>query len=179
VKGIVELHGGSVRARSEGLGRGAEFLVSIPQVDAGAELEPEGVAPAESVGKRILVIEDNVDSAQSLADLLELAGHEVRITHDGRSGLAIAREFRPHVILCDIGLPGMDGYEVARAIRRDDSLGSIRLIALSGYAQPEDRQRTRDAGFEMHIAKPLDIDSLMAAVLERAEERVADGSHGK
>ena len=143
----------------------SRLRVSLPLAEAGAGLEPEGGARAEGErSKRVLVIEDNVDSAQSLADILELAGHDVRIAHDGRSGLAIAREYRPDVILCDIGLPGLDGYEVAQAVRRDDSLRSVRLVALSGYAQPEDRQRTSDAGFELHIAKPPDLDALMAAV---------------
>jgi CheY-like chemotaxis protein len=164
VKGIVELHGGAAEAYSEGLGHGAEFRVRLPLAEAGAGIEPEGGPRAEGDRKRVLVIEDNVDSAQSLADILELAGHDVRIAHDGRSGLTIAREYRPDVILCDIGLPGLDGYEVAEAVRRDDSLRSVRLVALSGYAQPEDRQRTSDAGFELHIAKPPDLDALVAAV---------------
>jgi PAS domain S-box-containing protein len=164
VKGIVEMHGGSVQARSEGLGRGAEFVVSIPLLEGVETPEQERVARAKSGAQRILVIEDNVDSGQSLADILELDGHRVRVAHDGRSGLALAREFKPDVILCDIGLPGLDGYEIAREIRRDDALRSVRLIGLSGYARPGDRQRASAAGFDAHIAKPPDVNELMAVI---------------
>jgi CheY-like chemotaxis protein len=164
VKGLVELHGGSIQARSEGLGRGAEFLVRLPLADVALD-----VGSARSVGPRttsrvVLVIEDNLDTAESLADVIALQGHRVRVAHDGRTGIELARELRPEVILCDIGLPGMNGYEVARALRSDKDLGGTRLIALTGYAQPEDRQRSRGAGFDAHIAKPANMDELLAAV---------------
>jgi len=162
VKSLVELHGGAVEARSDGIGRGAEFLVRLPLATApGAETRSGPVVAPEPRPRAILVIEDNVDAGQSLADVLELEGHRVRISRDGRRGLELARELRPDVVLCDIGLPDLQGYEVARALRRDEAFRSTRLIALSGYAQPEDVQRSREAGFDAHVAKPPDIDALM------------------
>lgn len=110
------------------------------------------------------MIEDNVDGARSLADLLELRGHRVRVARDGRSGIALARELHPNVVLCDIGLPDVDGYEVARTLRRETPLRETRLLALSGYAQSEDRKRAADAGFGAHRAKPVDLDELMTAL---------------
>ncbi|MBI5544942.1 MAG: response regulator, partial [Deltaproteobacteria bacterium] len=110
--------------------------------------------------RRVLVIEDNVDAAESLKDLLQLDGHEVRIAFDGPSGLAVARDFRPEVVLCDIGLPGMSGYEVAQRLRSDDDLRDAVLVALTGYSLPEDRQRAAEAGFAHHIAKPPSIEAI-------------------
>jgi signal transduction histidine kinase len=164
VKGLVELHGGSVYARSEGLGRGAEFVVSLPltAAEAAAEARPGAAPPA--LARLVLVIEDNVDAGQTLAEILEMQGHRVRVARDGRSGVALARELRPDVVLCDIGLPDLDGYEVARSLRADDALRGTRLVALSGYAQPEDRERARQAGFDAHVAKPPDTDVLMDVV---------------
>ena len=167
VKGLVELHGGTVEARSEGLGRGSEFLVRLPRAEAGAEGRRD-TAAAHARAQSILVVEDNLDAGQSLADILALQGHHVRIARDGRSGIALARELRPDVILCDIGLPDLDGFEVARTIRHDEALRSTRLIALSGYAQPEDRQRTREIGFDAHIAKPPDLDELMSVLANQS-----------
>jgi PAS domain S-box-containing protein len=169
VKGLVELHGGTVEARSEGIGRGAEFLVRLPLAEVGSEVGAgDPAAAAQERPRAILVIEDNLDARETLAEILELRGHSVHVARDGRSGLALARELRPDVVLCDIGLPDIDGYEVARELRRDDAFRATQLIALSGYAQPEDRQRARDAGFDSHIAKPADLDELM--------EVLADGS---
>ena len=169
VRGLVELHGGSVRAHSDGLGHGAEFLVTLPLT------APEAAAPVGNsfvVGatrRVVLVIDDNTDAGQTLADMLELQGHSVRVARNGQSGLDLARDLRPDVVLCDIGLPDLDGYEVARALRRDEALRTTRLIALSGFAQPEDRRRAREAGFDDHIAKPPDPDQLMNAVSEHAD----------
>jgi two-component system CheB/CheR fusion protein len=112
----------------------------------------------------VLGIEDSLDGAQTLAELLELGGHRVRVAADGRSGLALARELRPDVVLCDIGLPDVDGYEIARTLRREDGLGSTCLVALSGYAQPADRRRALDAGFDAHLAKPASWEELMDVV---------------
>jgi PAS domain S-box-containing protein len=160
VKGLVELHGGSVQARSDGIGSGAEFIVTLP-LSRGGEASDETRTGAVGERRVILVIEDNIDAGQSLAEVLELAGHRVRVARDGRSGVDLARELRPDVVLCDIGLPDLDGYDIARALRADDALRATRLVALSGYAQPEDRQRARDAGFDAHIPKPPDFDELM------------------
>jgi PAS domain S-box-containing protein len=164
VKGVVEMHGGSVHAGSEGLGRGSEFRVSIPLAEPGAESRPERDHTAAANGKLIVMVEDNVDAGASLAEILEMYGHRVHLARDARSGLALAREHRPDVILCDIGLPDMDGYEVARALRREEAHRTTRLVALTGYAQPEDRQRARDAGFDAHVSKPPDVEKLMNAL---------------
>lgn len=159
VKGLVELHGGTVEAASEGAGRGAEFTVRLPLSSAPARPAPR----AESRPfrrRRLLVIEDNVDAASSLEEALRLMGHEVAVAHDGPAGIAAAREFRPDALLCDIGLPRMDGYEVARAFRGDETLKNTFLVALSGYAQPEDLQRATEAGFEQHLAKPATLEQI-------------------
>jgi PAS domain S-box-containing protein len=164
-KGLVELHGGTIAARSAGPGKGSEFTVALPLSGRRpvAALPPAG-APANGARRRVLVIEDNVDSARTLADVLEVEGHEVTLARDGTTGIALARKLRPEVVICDIGLPDVDGYEVARTLRADPSLRSITLIALSGYAQPEDRERARDAGFEAHLPKPAPLDDLAALV---------------
>jgi PAS domain S-box-containing protein len=161
VKAIVEMHGGSVHAKSEGLGRGSEFRVSIPLVEADAESREGRVDTAAAIGKVIVIVEDNVDAGASLAEILEMYGHRVHLARDARSGLALAREHEPDVILCDIGLPDMDGYELARVLRREEAHRTTRLVALTGYAQPEDRQRARDAGFDAHMSKPPDLEKLM------------------
>jgi PAS domain S-box-containing protein len=160
VKGLVELHGGTVSARSEGLGCGAEFIVRLPLSDIAAETGREGREAAGARPRTVLVVEDNVDAGQTLAEILELQGHHARLARDGQSGIKLAREMHPDVVLCDIGLPDIDGYEVARTLRRDEDLRGTRLVALSGYAQPEDREMAHDAGFDAHIAKPPDIDEL-------------------
>lgn len=117
-------------------------------------------ASTQPVPKRVLVVDDNADAAESLADVLQLDGHRVEVARDGRAAIARARELRPDVVLCDIGLPDLDGYAVARAIRADPALRATRLVALSGYAQPEDRARAREAGFDAHLAKPPRLDEL-------------------
>jgi PAS domain S-box-containing protein len=165
VKGLVELHGGTVEARSEGIGRGAAFAVRLPLSESGRAAGEDALPAARTQGRLVLVIEDNADAGQSLAEILELHGHRVRVARDGRSGLALARELAPDVVLCDIGLPDLDGYEVARTLRRDAALRSMRLVALSGYAQPEDRERALAAGFDVHLAKPADLDTLAKALV--------------
>jgi signal transduction histidine kinase len=156
VKGIAELHGGSVRAESAGAGQGAEFVVTLPL--AGAEVvttASPGQTVARHVPRRVLIVDDNHDAADSLAELVELFGHAVEVAHDGIAAVEKARAIRPDVVLCDIGLPGMDGYQVARRLR---ALGGpeVQLIAISGYAQPEDLDRAEKAGFDAHVAKPAD-----------------------
>ncbi len=159
VKGLVELHGGSVEARSEGPGRGAEFLVRIPlAVERPALNEPARAAGVAMPRRRVLVIEDNIDAAETLEEMLRLWGHEVAVAHDGRAGVERAREFKPDVVLCDIGLPVMDGYQVARAIRADSTLARTFLVALTGYALEEDQRRAAAAGFDRHLGKPVAVD---------------------
>jgi CheY-like chemotaxis protein len=160
VKGLVELHGGSVQARSDGPGRGAEFILTLPAVNAPAAVEP-GRSSRKALGSLlVLLVEDNRDGAQMLADVLASEGHQVHLAPDGRTALAVAPRLAPDVVLCDIGLPDMDGYSLAHALRKEPALAHTRLIALSGYAQKEDRARAEAAGFEAHLVKPADLDEL-------------------
>jgi PAS domain S-box-containing protein len=159
VKGLVELHAGSVAVESEGPGRGAEFTVRLPLRAAAVEA-PRTRARASAQRRRVLIIEDNVDGADSLKVALEFAGHDVQVAYDGSSGLVRARHFRPEIVLCDIGLPGMSGYEVARAFAADESLRGTVLIALSGYGLAEDKERALSSGFARHVTKPLSLEAL-------------------
>jgi signal transduction histidine kinase/ActR/RegA family two-component response regulator len=185
VKQLVEMHGGTVEAHSEGMGSGCRFVVRLPLVAARlpaalAAASPPPRMPAEAVpaaasgALRVLVVDDNVDSAESLAEVLEMSGHRVRIAHDGPAALAVAGEFRPQAIVLDIGLPGLSGHEVAQRIRGEDWGRAIHLVALSGWGQAEDRQRSREAGFDAHFVKPVDLDEL-EAVLQRASEGATAG----
>jgi PAS domain S-box-containing protein len=168
-KELVELHAGSLLVRSDGPGRGSEFCARLPLAAApGTSAADPAPAPASAPaaaggpgGRVVLIIEDSEDARQSLSLALGLMGYCVRVAGDGRTGIEEARELRPAVVLCDIGLPDMDGYEIARRLRLDEDLRSTRLIALSGYTRPEDRARARDAGFDAHIAKPPDLDALV------------------
>jgi two-component system CheB/CheR fusion protein len=157
---LVRLHGGEIRAHSDGAGRGAEFTVSLPQAENEDSLGEPAAANRIARGRRVLIIEDNVDAATSLREVLELDAHQVAVAHDGPAGLAMASDFHPEVVLCDIGLPGMNGYDVARAFRADEALKRTFLVALSGYALPEDLQHAAEAGFERHLAKPLGMQAL-------------------
>jgi PAS domain S-box-containing protein len=169
VKGLVELHGGKVSATSAGKDRGAEFVVRLP-LDAGADGAP--AAQAESGRpRRVLVIEDDADVANALRTALERNGHDVTVASTGSEGIAAARELRPAAVLCDVGLPGMDGYEVARRMRADPALRSTYLIALSGYTQAGDIAAARAAGFDEHLAKPAGVEKIrrvIAAIPERS-----------
>ncbi|MFI5327532.1 MAG: ATP-binding protein, partial [Candidatus Rokuibacteriota bacterium] len=163
VKRLVELHGGSVAVWSAGPGQGSEFTVRLPVVAtpvAEAAGRGTGTRPASGRSWRVLVVEDSADARQSLRLLLELAGHEVEAAADGPSGLARLRTFRPDVALIDLGLPGMDGYAVARAAREQPETRAIRLVAVTGYGQAEDRRRALAAGFDLHVTKPVDAGML-------------------
>jgi two-component system CheB/CheR fusion protein len=161
---LVELHGGHIAAHSGGLGQGAEVTVSLPAV-AGT-VEETGVAPEQRVermrdaGARVLIVEDNPDAAEGLLMILELLGHRVRVVPDGIGALDAARASPPDVMLVDIGLPGMDGYELARRIRRDPALKHLVLVALTGYGREEDKDRSIGAGFDYHLVKPVALDAL-------------------
>jgi signal transduction histidine kinase/DNA-binding response OmpR family regulator len=159
VRQLVEMHGGAVEARSRGLNQGSEFVVHLPALvrTHAVATSTNGVSKpnADALQRRILVVDDNVDGADSLALLLRVTGHEVSIAHDGPSALEVARTFHPEIVLLDIGLPGMNGYEVARQMRQDPELQPAYLIALTGYGQDADRLRSRDAGFDHHLVKPV------------------------
>ena len=154
VKGLIDLHGGEVTARSEGEGKGSEFILSLPLTSRVPAQVPEPVVPLE--GRRILVVEDNPDAAATMRDFLELSGHEVELASSGVDGVEAARLFHPEVVLCDIGLPGMDGFEVAVELRRDPATADAQLIAVTGYGREEDRRRSKAAGFDLHLTKPVD-----------------------
>jgi signal transduction histidine kinase len=161
VKGLVELHGGAVRAESPGPGGGSQFVVSLPLGQKRLPApRPETRAAPEVRSRTILVVEDYADAAQSLSDVLSLKGHRVQVVTTGREGIARALETAPEFVLCDIGLPDVDGYEVARTLRADPRLRSTVLVALSGYAQAEDRKRAAQAGFDAHLPKPAPLDEL-------------------
>lgn len=168
VRKLVMMHGGLVEAASEGLGRGSEFTVRLPT--AGAPPLPHAPPEDQLQGskrpsRRVLVVDDDNDSSQSLATLLRMLGHEVRTASDGQAALAAADQFHPDVVLCDIGLPVLDGYEVARQLRsRSTDRNPPRLIALTGYGREEDVRRSRDAGFHLHLVKPFDRDMLDAVL---------------
>jgi signal transduction histidine kinase/CheY-like chemotaxis protein len=170
VKRLVELHGGNVRAISAGPGQGSEFIVRLPMLltsVAGPANVPIHLRSSEAHPLRVLVVDDNVDAADSLGRLLELEGHEVRRVHDGPTALAAADAFRPDVVVLDLGMPGMDGYEVARRLRDRDEAGVV-LVALSGYGRDDDRRRARLAGFDHHLTKPAEIGTLRALLASAA-----------
>ncbi len=164
-RSIAQLHGGVLTAHSEGLGKGSEFVLRIPVAEPpeahSVAADPDG---EPGLRQRILVVDDNVDAAESLGTMLAYSGHDVRVAHGGAEALTAAREFAPNVMILDLGMPEMDGYAVARAVRADPRFASVRLIALSGYGQPDDRRRSADVGFDEHLVKPVEHDVLNAAL---------------
>jgi CheY-like chemotaxis protein len=168
VKNIVELHGGSIDVHSEGAGRGSEFVVRLPSAKREAphsrsQLRPHTKPNANSC--RILVVDDNRAGAYTLAKLLEKMGNEVRIANGGEAALEAITTWQPSVLLLDIGMPEMNGYEVARRIREQPEYDGILLVALTGWGQVDDRRRTEEAGFDQHLVKPVDIESLRKLLL--------------
>ena len=162
VKRLVEMHGGRVEARSDGVGLGSEFIVRIPISEHTRQIVqvPTRSVVTTTTRRRILVVDDNIDSAQSLGSLLSMMGHEVRLAHDGLEALSAAEAFRPDVVMLDIGMPRLNGYEACRALRARPWAEEVRIIALTGWGQPRDRQRSLDAGFDLHLVKPVDPDAL-------------------
>ena len=173
VKNLVEMHGGTVVARSAGRGAGSEFEVRLPAVGGAPSVDAvpsSGTAPARS--RRVLIIEDNADTRDTLRRVLELDGHDVQEAADGTQGVAIALSSRPEVVIIDIGLPRLDGYQVARRLRA--ALGAVPLlIAVTGYGQAEDRRMSRDAGFDVHLVKPVAPEQLAAALESRGAGEAA------
>ena len=170
VKRLVELHGGRVEAHSDGCGRGAEFVVRLPALSTcGEAASPSSASTLDGRPcARVLIVEDSADAAEMMAMLLEVLGHRVRAVGDGPSALAAALANPPDVMLIDIGLPGMDGYEVARQVRQHEGLRRVILVALTGYGGDEDRQRALAAGFDYHLAKPVDLDQFQGVVAQFA-----------
>ncbi len=168
VQSLTELHGGRVEARSAGLNQGSEFVVELPLLEAPpretTRPTPRDHPAPVSRPMRVLVVDDNIDAAEMLAEWLSAIGHGVRVAADGPTALEIAAEFKPDVALLDIGLPVMDGYEVARRLREQPGCTKMRLIALTGYGQESDHDRSRRAGFEEHLVKPVDLDAITRAV---------------
>ncbi|MGA7745129.1 MAG: GAF domain-containing protein [Polyangia bacterium] len=184
VRGLVELHGGTISAHSPGLGQGAEFVVRLPLAleQTAADGPARSSTEAQGGRRRVLVIEDNIDAAESLREAIEFSGHEVEVAYNGPAGIAKAHQYKPEVVFCDIGLPGMDGFDVARAFRADHALKGAHLVALSGYALPEDVQRAFEAGFDQHLAKPpnlLSLEQTLAHMPSAARELASEPDSSK
>jgi two-component system, sensor histidine kinase len=174
VRDLVEMHGGAVEARSAGLGRGSEFVVTLPLLPS---RETESVAPTEAMPiahgetHRVVIIEDNVDACEIMKELLETAGHEVSAAFEGHSGIRLVRDTHPEIVLCDIGLPELDGYAVIAELREQLKESMPFMIAISGYGRPEDRTRALAAGFDRYLVKPVAPDVLLQLVARERENR--------
>jgi PAS domain S-box-containing protein len=162
VKSLVEMHGGTIEVHSEGLGLGSEFVVRLPTaVDEARSYSHSSASPVTATGRRVLIVDDSRDGAESLAMLLSLAGHQTQTAEDGAQAIAAAERFRPDAVLLDIGLPGLNGYEVCRRIREQAWGKSLLLVAVTGWGQEDDRRRSKEAGFDTHIVKPVDPETIM------------------
>jgi PAS domain S-box-containing protein len=171
---LVELHGGTIEAHSEGLGKGSEFVIRLPallQVSPPDDAPAPAGAPPELRPLRVLVVDDSEDTAEMMTALLEMDGHEIQVAHSGPAALETAAAFRPDVVLLDIGLPGLDGYQVAQRLRDDPTLKDVTLIAASGYGQEADLHRSREVGFDRHLVKPVDPRELRELLGEIAGRR--------
>jgi CheY-like chemotaxis protein len=168
VRRLVELHGGTVEVMSAGPGKGSEFVVSLPAADAPIPHPAARPAPGTKLPehRRVLVVDDNVDAADSLAMALRLSGQEVRVAYDGESALTIAAEIQPEAVLLDIGMPVMDGFRVARRLRETAGTERSLLIAVTGWGQDEDRRLAKEAGFDHHLVKPVDPGILVPLIVQ-------------
>jgi CheY-like chemotaxis protein len=172
-RSLVELHGGTIHAESEGLGKGTEFVVRLPAApvlvprDAPSRRRPR-LEIATKRGVRVLLVDDNADAADILAESLRSFGHEVQIAHDGPEALGIVEHFQPNAAILDIGLPVMDGYELAARLREQFTVPT-KLIALTGYGQDSDKAKSREAGFHVHLVKPVNLSTILTLLDERAE----------
>jgi CheY-like chemotaxis protein len=169
VRSLVHLHGGTVLAHSDGLGRGSEFAVRLPLTDAptdtqGFDPDNDPFSRKSLAGKRLLIVDDNVDAADSLAILLDMLGAETRTAHGGLAALDALKTMPVDAVLMDVGMPDMDGYELARRIRANEAFGAATLIAITGWGQEEDQRKSRDAGIDRHLVKPVNIDLLLKAL---------------
>jgi CheY-like chemotaxis protein len=169
VKRLVQMHGGSVEAHSAGLGKGSEFVVKVPVASpvTSAESRDRDQPAAQQPGasRRVLVVDDNVDAAESMAILLRLMGHDVRTVHGGEAALEAVASEQPELVLLDIGMPGLNGYEVARRLRAEYGPERLKLIALTGWGQEQDRRRSKEVGFDHHLTKPVEL-SMLQTVLD-------------
>jgi signal transduction histidine kinase len=172
VRRLMHLHGGSIVAESAGLDQGSTFIVRLPAVARGPAAGPDALLPAPSDGqrqrpRRVLVVDDNRDAADSLAMLLRIGGHYVRTEYAGADALRVAADFQPEVVFCDLGMPGMDGHDVARSLRAQAQNDSVVLVALTGWGSEDDRLRTQQAGFDFHLVKPVVVDMLEQILTDR------------
>jgi CheY-like chemotaxis protein len=172
VRGLVEMHGGRVEAFSAGIGRGSRFTVRLPLVAAAGSAGTSVHAPAQAavrspVALKILVVDDNEDSAESMSMLLQCDGHDIETAYCGETALRLAQELKPDVVLLDIGMPGMLGYEVAQRLRSIEGAAHVMLIAVTGYGRDSDVARARDAGFDHHLVKPVDFEKLRSLLATR------------
>jgi CheY-like chemotaxis protein len=176
---LVEMHGGRLEALSDGPGKGSEFVIVIPAADGEEPPRSESRAPSEVIprfSRRVVVADDNVDSAESLASLLRMAGADVRTAHDGEEALEVMSAFRPEVAFIDIGMPSMSGYDVAMKTRRSTWGDGIVLIAITGWGQSEDKRLSREAGFDIHLVKPVTASRLHALLAELKTSEVVTSS---
>ena len=160
VQRLVELHGGTVEAHSAGLGQGSEFIVRLPALSPAEPIARIETAKQIAQTSRLLVVDDNIDSADMLVMLLQMLGHEAQAAYSGQTALETAVKYQPEFVLLDIGLPDMNGYEVAQRLRQRPQTKDVRLIAMTGYGQDSDRQRSKEAGFDRHLVKPVDPQKL-------------------
>jgi CheY-like chemotaxis protein len=166
------MHRGRVEAHSAGIRQGSEFTVRLPLLisEPPNQSRPSNTAGQSAVASRILIVDDNVDSADSLAMMLRMSGHDVQTAYSGQAALAAAMEYEPSIVLLDIGLPEVDGYEIARQLRQRAEFKAVWLIAITGYGQDADLQRSRDAGFDHHLVKPVDpqkLEELLARLTKK------------
>jgi CheY-like chemotaxis protein/two-component sensor histidine kinase len=169
---LAEMHGGNIEARSEGPGRGSEFIVRLPAAAPlkARERGPGAAEPERPLRQRVLIVDDNRDAAESLSRVLQMLGADVRVAHDGPEALEAFRSYQPAVVLLDIGMLGMDGYEVARRLRADFPDRRVALVAMTGWGQEEDRRRAREAGFDHHLTKPADMTALQTLLVSLPTE---------
>ena len=172
-KRLAEMHGGTIEAASDGLGRGSSFSVRLPLGTASPAVEAEPTALGPLLERRMLVVDDNTDSADSLGMMLRFLGADVRVEHSGKAALVTAAGWRPSVMLLDLGMPGIDGFEVARRLSAEPDLAGVKLIALTGWGQEEDRRRTKAAGFDHHLIKPVDLNTLHTLLVSLQGEGTA------
>ena len=169
VQKLAEMHGGRIEAQSDGPNLGSTFTVCLPAATRPMPLAGSSPSAAQAPSRRrVLIVDDNIDTAQALARLLIREGHEVAQAHDGFQALERAREQAPQVIVLDIGLPGMDGFQVVQHLRKEAWCAEAVIIAVTGYGQPEDRQRAIEAGFDHHLVKPVDLDELKSLLHKKA-----------